>query len=100
MCQKGGFNLTKFISNCVAVNQSIPLEDRTQNIKKLELGQDRFPVDRTSIRRSLVCGIQNRVERHTMYKERNPFKDKFCLRSVGNYCPCGSGWKTYLARDL
>jgi hypothetical protein len=46
VCQKGGFKLTKFISNSVEVNQSIPLKNRAQNIKKLELGQDRWPVER------------------------------------------------------
>ncbi len=43
---EGGFHLTNFISNSVEVNQSIPLEDRAKNIKELELGQDRLPVDR------------------------------------------------------
>ena len=39
ICQKGGFNLSKFLSNSVEINQSIPL-------KELQLGQDQLPVER------------------------------------------------------
>ena len=72
MCQKGGFNLTKFISNCVEVNQSIPLEDRAQNIKELELGQYRLPVER-------ALGVHWCVESDSL-KFRIELKDIPCTR--------------------
>ena len=45
ICQKGGFNLTKFVSNSVEVNKSIPQEDQAQDLKELQLGQDQLPVE-------------------------------------------------------
>ena len=35
MCAKGGFNLTKFNSNSLAVLQSVPQEERAQQLKEL-----------------------------------------------------------------
>ena len=46
ICQKGGFNLTKFVSNSMEANQSIPLEDRARHLKELQLGQDQLPMER------------------------------------------------------
>ncbi|XP_028408667.1 uncharacterized protein LOC114531224 [Dendronephthya gigantea] len=72
MCCKGGFNLTKFISNSVEVNQSIPLKDRAKNIKELELGQDRLPIERT-------LGVLWCVESDSL-KFRIELKDVPCTR--------------------
>ena len=46
MCASGGFNLTKFLSNERAIIQSIPYEDRSKNIKNLNLELDSLPVER------------------------------------------------------
>ena len=46
MCAKGGFNLTKFNSNSLAVLQSVPQEERAQQLKELTLGSDPLPPDR------------------------------------------------------
>ena len=46
MCKKGGFKLTKFVSNSRKVLQSVPEEDRAKEIKGLDLGQDKLPVER------------------------------------------------------
>ena len=46
LCSKGGFNLTKFISNSVAVLDSIPEADRSPKIKSLNLHTDVLPIER------------------------------------------------------
>lgn len=37
LCKRGGFRLTKWISNCAEVLQSVPEDDRAGDIKKLSL---------------------------------------------------------------
>ena len=44
MCRRGGFNVHKFVSNSKEVIQSIPVEDRAEDIKKLDLDQDILPI--------------------------------------------------------
>ena len=46
LCARGGFNLTKFSSNSVAVLKCIPKEDWDKEVKELELGQDPLPAER------------------------------------------------------
>ena len=46
MCRRGGFNLHKFVSNSKEVIHSIPTEDRADDIRNLDLGQDFLPVER------------------------------------------------------
>jgi hypothetical protein len=46
MCKKGGFKLTKFVSNSRKVLESVPEEERAKEIKGLDLGQDKLPVER------------------------------------------------------
>ena len=43
---RGGFNLTKWISNDRKVSESIPLHDRAKNVKELDLTEDVLPVER------------------------------------------------------
>ena len=45
LCKLGGFHLTKFISNEREVIESIPVEDRTKNVKSLDL-MDSLPIER------------------------------------------------------
>ena len=45
MCQAGGFNLTKFISNSPDVVESIPPENRAPSIKEYEMSR-KLPVER------------------------------------------------------
>ena len=75
MCKKGGFKLTKFVSNSRKVLQSVPEEDRAKEIKGLDLGQDKLPVERALG----VCWciasdtLQFRIyKRSTTYKKRDP----------------------------
>ena len=43
---KGGFQLTKWISNCHDVLSAFPVEERTPQIKDLDLKSDSLPSDR------------------------------------------------------
>ena len=46
MYAKGGFKLTKFVCNSRKVMMSVPAEDRAKQIKGLDLGSDKLPIDR------------------------------------------------------
>ena len=43
---KGGFNLSKFISNSKDVVEGIPKEQRASGIKELDLARDVLPIER------------------------------------------------------
>ena len=72
MCKRGGFNLHKFVSNSKEVIQSIPVEDRAEDIKKLDLDQDILPIER-------ALGIQWCIENDS-FNFRITLKDKPCTR--------------------
>lgn len=72
MCAKGGFNLTKFVSNSRRVMMSIPPEDRAKEIKGLDLGQDKLQIER-------ALGVQWCIESDA-FKFRIELKDKPCTR--------------------
>ncbi|XP_042586291.1 uncharacterized protein LOC122138292 [Cyprinus carpio] len=46
LCQQGGFNLTKWISNKRTVLQTLPEECRAKEWKELDLDKDSLPVER------------------------------------------------------
>ena len=46
ICLKGGFTLTKWISNRRTVLQTIEEEHRAKDWKKLDLDRDELPVER------------------------------------------------------
>lgn len=46
VCQRGGFRLTKWISNSRAVLSAIPEEERASEVKDLDLDQDTLPIER------------------------------------------------------
>ena len=78
LCQKGGFNLHKFISNHKVID-AILLRDRSKNIQSLDITQDLLPVE-------WVLGVQwcvefdtlqFRVERPTLNKKRHPVDSQF-----------------------
>ena len=72
MCKKGGFKLTKFVSNSRKVLQSVPEEDREKEIKGLDLGQDKLPVER-------ALGVCWCIESDTL-QFRIQLKDQPCTR--------------------
>ena len=51
VCAKGGFRLTKFICNRRSVLESIPEEERSKDVKTLDLNYDELPIER-------VLGVQ------------------------------------------
>jgi hypothetical protein len=61
---KGGFHLTKWISNSRELLTSIPKEERAKEVKDLDLDQDKLPIER-------ALGIQWSAE-----------SDKFCFKIV------------------
>ena len=67
-CDKGGFCLTKFICNRRSVLESIPEEERSKDVKTLDLNYDDLPVER-------ALGVQWRVESDT-FKFHITVKDK------------------------
>lgn len=46
LCKHGGFHLTKWVSNSRTVLAHIPMEDRAQNVKKLDLDNERLPTEK------------------------------------------------------
>ncbi|XP_006817017.1 uncharacterized protein LOC102807396 [Saccoglossus kowalevskii] len=46
ICQLGGFNLTKWISNSYTVLETVPVEKRAKDVKQLQLGCDDLPTQR------------------------------------------------------
>ena len=72
MCAKGGFNLTKFVSNSREVMMSVPPEDRAKEIKGLDLSIDKLPIER-------ALGVHWCIESDA-FKFRIELKDKPCTR--------------------
>ena len=58
LLQRGGFRLTKWISSSREVLESIPLGERAQEIKKLDLQTDELPIES-------ALGVQCRIESDT-----------------------------------
>ena len=46
MCSKGGFHLTKFISNSRTVLEMVPASDRSMNVMNVNLSQSKLPIER------------------------------------------------------
>ena len=70
MCAKGGFNLTKFVSNSREVMMSVSPEDRAKEIKGLSI--DKLPIER-------ALGVHWCIESDA-FKFRIELKDKPCTR--------------------
>lgn len=47
LCSKGGFQLTRWVSNSRAVLASIPPEQRANKVRTLDLDKDSLPIERT-----------------------------------------------------
>ena len=68
VCAKGGCRLTKFICNRRSVLESIPEEERSKDVKTLDLNYDELPIER-------ALGVQWCVESDT-FRFRITIKDK------------------------
>ena len=69
---KGGFNLTKWISNNREVLESVPVEARAKDVKELDLDNDTLPTER-------VLGVSWFVETDT-FGFKVSIKEKPCTR--------------------
>ena len=72
MCKRGGFRLQKFTSNSKEVISSVPLEDRAEEIKNIDLDQDVLPIEP-------ALGVQWCIE-NGCYNFRITLTDKPCTR--------------------
>ena len=72
MCKRGGFRLYKFTSNSKEVISSVPLEDRAEEIKNIDLDQDVLPIEG-------ALGIQWCIE-NDCFNFRITLKDKPCTK--------------------
>lgn len=45
VCAKGGFRLTKFVSNSRALLETIPVEERSKETRTLDLNRDMLPIE-------------------------------------------------------
>ena len=94
MCRRGGFNLHKFVCNNKDVIESIPIEDRAEGIKNIDLDQEALPLER-------ALGVQWRVEGDSFQfritlKDR-PFTRRGILSTVSSiYDPLGFAGPTLL----
>ena len=72
VCANGGFNLTKFVGNTERIINSIPQEHRAENVRNLELGQDKLPIERAL---GVIWCIESDV-----FNFKIELKDKPCTR--------------------
>ena len=72
MRKRGGFNLHKFVSNNKDVIESIPVEDRAEGIKNIDLDHEALPLER-------ALGVQWCVESDS-FQFRITLKDRPCTR--------------------
>lgn len=72
LCQRGGFTLTKWISNNSTVLQNLPEEHRAKELSELNLDRDKLPVER-------ALGLQWCVETDA-FNFRMAIQQKTCTR--------------------
>ncbi|XP_067026399.1 uncharacterized protein [Acropora muricata] len=72
MCAKGGFNLTKFVSNSREVMMSVPPEEKAKEIKGLDLSIDKLTIEG-------ALGVHWCIESDA-FKFRIELKDRPCTR--------------------
>ena len=74
MCRRGGFSLHKFTSNEKEVTGSVPVEDRAEGIKEIDLDCDSLPVE-------YALGIQWCME-SDVFQYKIMLKDRPCTRNA------------------
>ena len=72
MCKKAGFNLHKFVSNKKEVLRSIPISDRADDLKNIDLDLDKLPMER-------ALGVHWCIQSDT-FQFRLTLKDRSCTR--------------------
>ena len=72
MCRRGGFNLQKFDSKKKKVLKNIPVIDRADDLKNINLDLDKLPMER-------ALGVQWCIQSGT-FQFRMALKDRPCRR--------------------
>eukprot|EP00057_Strongylocentrotus_purpuratus_P005721 XP_003731624.1 PREDICTED: uncharacterized protein LOC100894126 [Strongylocentrotus purpuratus] len=87
LLEKGGFNLIKWTSNNRKVVEAIPVEDRSKQVKDLDLSKEALPVERAL---GIKWDVQeDRLEYKTLIKEK-PLTRRGLLSIVSSiYDPLG-----------
>ena len=75
LMSRGGFNLTKWISNDRKVLESIPLHDRAKNVKELDLTEDVLSVER-------AVGVSWSVENDKFVFKTDMKEQQFTRRGI------------------
>ena len=87
LVKRGGFNLTKWISNNPRVIESVPVEDRAKEVKGLDLNHDAMPVER-------ALGVSWNIEldcfAYKITPKDKPLTRRGMLSIISSiYDPCG-----------
>ena len=84
---KGGFQLTKWISNCRDVLSAFPVEERAPQIKDLDLKSDSLPLDRAL---GIHWDVEHDIINFVFGKGEQPENRKGVLSSISTvYDPLG-----------
>ncbi|XP_034073841.1 uncharacterized protein LOC117547324 [Gymnodraco acuticeps] len=87
LCRKGGFMLSKWISNSRAVLASIPQQSRTKETKDLDLDRDKLPMERAL---GLHWCVETDVFKFKIAAQERPYTRRGILSVVGSiYDPLG-----------
>lgn len=87
LCSKGGFQLTKWVSNNRAVLSSIKEEERGKHIRSLDLDKDQLPIDRAL---GLQWSVEDDTFRFDIVVPEKPHTQRGILSMVSSvYDPLG-----------
>lgn len=87
ICARGGFHLTKWISNSRGVLASIPEKERAKEVKDLDLDQDVLPVERAL---GVRWCVQSDTFKFNITFQDRPLTRRGILSTVGSfYDPLG-----------
>lgn len=87
LCQKGGFRLTKWVSNSRTVLMHIPKEDRAREVRELDLDRDKLPVERAL---GLLWSVENDQFKFNITVKEKPHTRRNMLSIVSSiYDPLG-----------
>ncbi|KAK3886574.1 hypothetical protein Pcinc_009223 [Petrolisthes cinctipes] len=87
LCMKGGFNLTKFISNSRSLLESLPIPDRGKSLLELDLGTDDLPMEKVL---GLSWGIEFDTIKVSVNESSRPLTKRGMLSTLSAiYDPLG-----------
>ncbi|KAK4326945.1 hypothetical protein Pmani_002549 [Petrolisthes manimaculis] len=87
LCAKGGFNLTKFVSNSRSLLKSLPSEHHGKTFKELDLCRDCLPVEKAL---GITWNIESDKLTIAVSRKTKPFTKRGLLSTIGAmYDPLG-----------